>query len=413
MSSFRILLLGADGFIGRHLAAELEARGHTVVGGVRQPRNASDIAVDFSVDHDVATWLARVRGFDVVINAVGVFRSGPRAGFDAIHETAPRALYAACHEAGVRRVLLISVLGAATDGATAYWRSKAAGEAVLRAAGVPWTIVQPGLVYGADGASSRLFARLGSLPLQLLPASGDVQPIHVDDLATGCARLIDAADAAGKTFIATGPQKQSFALYLRRLGDRDRVCSLQLPARLGSMLAILLERLPGSLISRDSLTMLAQGSHGDGNAFAAYVGRPLCAPPGEIDPAGRLALQCWQVAWLLRGGLAFVWLATAWVSLFVYPVAGSHQLLAGCGIPAALFEPLRVGSALLDAGFGVLTLLRPGRRLWQLQLALIAGYSTIVAFCLPEYLAHPFGPLTKNAGLIAALAALIVLEEKP
>jgi hypothetical protein len=80
-------------------------------------------------------------------------------------------------------------------------------------------------------------------------------------------------------------------------------------------------------------------------------------------------------------------------------------------VPPTLFEPLRLGSAGLDALLGVLTLAAPGRRLWQVQIGLIAVYSAIVAICLPEFLIHPFGPLLKNAGLLGALAALLFLEE--
>lgn len=405
-----ILLLGADGFIGQHLATALRAHGHAVVAGVRQPSTTDDIGVDFLIDHDPAVWQARLHGIDTVINAVGLFRASDE-DYTSVHVTAPRALYAACHEAGIRRVVLISALGASPQGETAYWRSKAAGEVALQASGVPWTIVRPGLVYGPAGASSQLFSRLGSLPLLALPAAGPVQPIHIEDLAAGCAALVDIERSSGMVYEATGPTMLALADYLRLLAGRPRGRVLRLPGWLAMTAARALERWPSSLLSRDSLTMLARGSHGDGSAFAALLNRPLCSPASFNDAASRWALQRWQIGWLLRGALAFVWLATAWVSLFVYPVASSHQLLAACGLPNSLFEPLRIGAAGLDAVFGVLTLLRPGRRLWRWQLALIASYSALVALCLPEFLAHPFGPLTKNAALLAALAALLILEE--
>ncbi|WP_035054162.1 NAD(P)H-binding protein [Andreprevotia chitinilytica] len=409
----RILILGADGFLGRHISAALAAAGHTIVEAVRHPVHANQIGIDFMRDHNAAVWLPRLANINVVMNCVGLFRETAHASFDAIHLDAPRALYAACRQAGVRRVLLISALGAASDAPTRYWRSKAAGEAVLQESGVAWTIVRPSLVYGDDGASSRLFATLARLPLLALPAEcGDVQPIHVDDFAAGVVALLSDASAENRSFDATGPQALPFTHYLAALAGREQLPCLRMPNVLCHGAAWLAERWPAALLTRDSLTMLAVGNVGSGADFAARIGKPLRTPADFVGLLMRLQTrQAFARGWL-RGGLAFVWFATAIVSLWVYPVAASHQLLATCHLPPLLFEPARIGAALLDATFGILTLLRPGKRLWQAQLALIACYTVIVAICLPEFVIHPFGPLTKNAGLLAALLALITLEEK-
>ena len=68
----KILIIGASGFVGRHLAAALQTQGHEVIRGVRKLRLPTNIAVDFK-DTNKATWLPRLEGVDVVINAVGVF----------------------------------------------------------------------------------------------------------------------------------------------------------------------------------------------------------------------------------------------------------------------------------------------------------------------------------------------------
>ncbi|WP_432719953.1 NAD(P)H-binding protein [Jeongeupia wiesaeckerbachi] len=412
MNVLRILLLGADGFLGRQLKAALLAAGHEVVDAVHRPQHAGQIAVDFMRDHTAAVWLPRLAGIDVVINSVGLFRESAHASFDAIHIHAPTALYRACRDAGVQRVLLISALGAAPDADTRYWRSKAEGEAALRESGVGWNIVRPSLVYGDDGASTRLFATLAQSPLLALPAQcGKVQPIHVDDFAAGCAALLSRVEHANRVFDATGPIALAFADYLRLLGGTQRPV-LRMPQTLCRVAARLAETLPGALLTRDSLTMLATGNTADGRDFAALLPHPLRDPAGFAGPAMQLRARLGIARGWLRAGLAFVWLATVVVSLWVYPVAASHQLLAACHIPPLLFEPMRIGSAGLDALFGVLTLCRPSRRLWQAQLLLIAGYSVLVAGFLPEFLIHPFGPLTKNAGLLAGLLALMATEEK-
>ena len=100
-----ILLTGASGFIGRHLADALLAHGHDVIVASRKPGHAArpglrEVAADFSRDIEPAAWLSRLAGVDVVINAVGILRESPGQRFELLHERAPRALFAACAEAG-------------------------------------------------------------------------------------------------------------------------------------------------------------------------------------------------------------------------------------------------------------------------------------------------------------------------
>ena len=72
-----VLLLGADGFLGRHLQIALETAGHTVRRGVHRPvRRTDEIAVDYTRDIDPDAWRGRLTGVDAVINTVGILREG-------------------------------------------------------------------------------------------------------------------------------------------------------------------------------------------------------------------------------------------------------------------------------------------------------------------------------------------------
>ncbi|SMC23686.1 Nucleoside-diphosphate-sugar epimerase [Andreprevotia lacus DSM 23236] len=406
----RVLLLGADGFIGRHIKAALLQQGDQVIEGVRCANKPGQIAVDFQRDLDSASWLPRLQGIDAVVNCVGLFRERKPGDFETVQVIAPQALYAACRQAGVQRVLLISALGAAPDAPSAYWRSKAAGEAMLQSSGLDWHIVRPGLVYGADGASSQLFLQLASLPLLPLPAADTLlQPIHIDDLAHGCATLLH--QPGSRIVAATGPRVLTLADYLRELSPRQRLCRLPFPDWLANLSAQMCNALPGSLLTRDSLAMLRIGSHADNTDFAALLPAPMQTPGAFVTQTQRLQQRLGGARLMLRLGLASVWLGTAVVSLWVYPAAASEQLLAACHVPAGLQAPARIASSLLDAGFGLLTLWRPGRLLWQAQLLLTAAYTVLVALFLPDFLAHPFGPLLKNAVLVAAMLALLHTED--
>jgi hypothetical protein len=116
--------------------------------------------------------------------------------------------------------------------------------------------------------------------------------------------------------------------------------------------------------------------------------------------------------YLLRLSIAFVWIATALVSALLYPAEQSYQLLERTGVPAAWAPIMLYGAAGCDLvlGLGTLLLVRR-RRLWQVQLALIGLYSLVIAIRLPEFLLHPYGPLTKNVPMLAAIWLLYRSEE--
>src|SRR5688500_4526228 len=115
----KVLLTGASGFIGRHLARTLHQRGHLVVCGLHRSVPAAGSAscdqlqsVNYVTDVEPAAWQERLRGVEVVINAVGLIRERGLETFDALHIRAPIALFTAAASAGCRRIVQISALGA-------------------------------------------------------------------------------------------------------------------------------------------------------------------------------------------------------------------------------------------------------------------------------------------------------------
>lgn len=172
----QILLTGATGFIGRHIATRLRADGHTVHEGVSPRHGAArsgQVPMDFARDTAVAAWLPRLSGIDAVVNAVGVLRDSPARPIDALHRDTPRALFQACAQAGVRRVVQISALGVDRS-ETRYARTKrAADDFLLGLSGRPATattpslaacVLRPSIVFGRGGACSPWRCRIWRTP---------------------------------------------------------------------------------------------------------------------------------------------------------------------------------------------------------------------------------------------------------
>lgn len=185
---------------------------------------------------------------------------------------------------------------------------------------------------------------------------------------------------------------------------------MRLTARLGELTG-------RGLLDRETLAMLEAGNTGDPSLTQRLLQRPPRAPQEFIAREERSqAAMAARLSWLLpllRVSIALVWIWTGVVSLGLYPREESYALLARTGTPASLAPLMLNGAAVLDLALGLATLLARRRRLlWLIQMALIALYTLIITFKLPEFWLHPYGPLLKNLPLLAAVYLLYSFEPK-
>jgi uncharacterized protein YbjT (DUF2867 family) len=428
-----ILIVGATGLIGAALRRALMQWQHHVIAAQRSPPTDSGawVAIDMA-QASMADWSKALAGVDVVVNCVGIFREGPGRCFEELHHLGPVRLFDACAAHGVRRVVQISALGADEAAESAYHRSKAAADTHLLGLPLDAVVAQPSLVFSLNGPSSQALLTLASLPVVPLPAGGkqQIQPIAIDDLAAALVALVvgdpPLPSRQCRRVAMVGPRPVSFRDYL--LGLRSGIGLA--PARTvvvpsGLMRAVAVfgdwfgKRWPGLLLDSDSWQMLQRGNCGDASAISLLLGHK----PGEvrhfIEPACRDAARHQALlGWLLPAAslsLALVWIITAIVSAFVYPLASSFELLARTGVPQAWRPAALYGAALLDLLFGLAILFAPSRArwrawLWRAQAGLIVFYTAVITWCLPEFWAHPYGPLLKNLPMLALIGIVAWLE---
>lgn len=281
-----ILITGSTGFIGHTVTAALKGAGHSVHGGVSPRRSASrpdQVVMDFAHDTTAAAWLPRLAGIDAVVNAVGVLRDTSARPIDAVHRNAPIALFDACVQAGVQRVVHVSALGI-EGSATRYAQTKLAAEAHLKglAAQHPLraAILRPSVVFGKGGASSSLFMNLARLPVALLPGAvlaAGVQPVSVHDLAAAVVALLGPAQSQIGTIECTGPEPLTmgnFIASLRQQLGRKPALVLRLPDPLARLSARLGDAVPASPWCSETLAMLGSESIGNPAVFEQLLGRP-------------------------------------------------------------------------------------------------------------------------------------------
>jgi NADH dehydrogenase len=265
-----VLLIGGSGFLGRHVAHVLSARGVRVTVPTRHRARAGHLLPLPTVEvieadvHDPATLAKLCRGKDTVINLVGVLHSPPGRpygpAFARAHVELPTEIVTACHQVGVPRLLQVSALKAAPDAPSEYLRSKAAGEAAVRAFKGAWTLFQPSVIFGAGDSFLTLFAKLVKhTPLQPLAcAQARFQPVFVEDVARIVCDALDDEAAFNQTFEVCGPRVYTLMQLVEYVGQITghpaRV--LPLPPLLGYLQAWVLEHLPGTLMSRDNLASM-------------------------------------------------------------------------------------------------------------------------------------------------------------
>lgn len=264
-----VLLIGGSGFVGSAVAERLTAAGFRLLVPTRhraRARHLLPLPTTDVVEADVfdpPTLAALMEGKDAVVNLVGVLHSRPGSpygpDFARAHVELPRRLVAAALQSGVRRIVHVSALGADPQGPSGYQRSKADGEAAIRAAEpeLAWTILRPSVIFGPGDSFLNLFAEL----LQRFPvmplggAEARFQPVYVQDVAEVVVDALLRSDAPGQTIPLAGPRVYTLRELVEYVGDLTghRRPVLPLPDGLALVQAALLEKLPGALMSRDNL----------------------------------------------------------------------------------------------------------------------------------------------------------------
>jgi NADH dehydrogenase len=321
MATSRVAVIGASGFIGRYVVKHLAARGAVISAIGRDSERASvlqpmgdvgQIAFVRASLTDEARLAAALQGVDAIVNLAGIMHERGKQTFEAVHREGPARLGRIAKAAGIKHLVHVSAIGASTDSASAYARSKAAGEIALRAAYPAAVILRPSIVFGPEDDFFNRFAgmvqRVPALPL-IGGGATRFQPVYVGDVAEAVARALEDPAAAGGTYELGGPRIYTFRALMELLlaETRRRALLVTLPWGVASLQAALLEipekivsgvlpfllpLLPAPLLTRDQVRLLKHDNVVSPNALTlSDLGIAPTAVeavlPGYMEPYSR------------------------------------------------------------------------------------------------------------------------------
>lgn len=305
MTSKTVCILGGTGFVGQHLAARLTRAGYRCIIPSRHRERHRDLLVLPNVEvvtadiHDPATLARLFQGCSAVINLVAVINETTRGDFERIHVELPLKIVAACHAAGVKRLLHMSTLNAdAGKGASQYLRSKGAGENIAhQATDLHVTSFRPSVIFGpGDHLFNRFACLLRALPiLPLACPDSRLAPVYVGDVVEAMARALDNKATFGQRYDLCGPHSYTLRQIVEITGRviRRRRSIIALGDGLSALQARLLGLLPGKLMTYDNYLSLKTPAVCTGGFPAVFGITPVTVESvvplylGHADQRGR------------------------------------------------------------------------------------------------------------------------------
>ena len=254
------VVTGAFGYTGRYITMRLLEEGRsvkTLTGHPNRPNPLGDrVAVaPFDFD-DRAKLVGHLRGASTLYNTYWVrFPRGDVTFERAVAQTS--TLIGAAQEAGVRRIVHVSITNPSEDSPFPYFRGKARIERAIRGSSLGYAIVRPTVIFGReDILINNIAFVLRRLPIFGIPGSGTyrIRPVSVEDVADICLRA--GIRSTDEVIDAVGPETFTFEelvrLIARTIGSRIKI--VRVPPAVALAAASVIGRLVGDvMVTRDEL----------------------------------------------------------------------------------------------------------------------------------------------------------------
>jgi NADH dehydrogenase len=236
-----IAITGANSGVGKALLRQLASSGDIqVVACVRSARAAAGLpsssrisarTIDFG---DLEGLASALNGAGCVVHLAGILIESPGSTYQTANVAATQAVVDACRKAGVRRIVLVSVLGADATSTNRYLSSKGRAERIVCESGLSATIIRTPILLGPGMAGTRAIVAAASQRRITLLGGGrhSIRPLDVDDLSRAIRRSCERPDAGVAVYELVGPEATAYRDVIARtaaaLGHRVSIRSMPL-----------------------------------------------------------------------------------------------------------------------------------------------------------------------------------------
>ena len=267
-------ILGGGGFIGRYLVRNLTKKNYRCFITTRKAfqkgylkTQATPGAIEL-IDwnpNNFSNLKEAINNSDVVVNLIGILFENRKQKFYNIHSKIPEAVAKICSEAGVKKFIQVSAIGANEKSKSLYQKSKYLGESNALNNFKKTVIIRPSVVCGPEDNFTNLFSKLSFLPI--IPIVGlnyKFQPILVTDVADAIVQAIEMKDNEGKTYEIGGPRVISFGDMVKSILstiNKKRIV-IEIPMSLAKIQSSITDMLPlPPILTRDQCEILSEADN--------------------------------------------------------------------------------------------------------------------------------------------------------
>jgi uncharacterized protein YbjT (DUF2867 family) len=424
----KVAVIGGTGLIGSAIVAHLSSQGHSVFSLSRRVHSADPRAlkVDLSQAKSPSYWLSHLSGMEAVVNCAGVLQDSPGESTSMVHHEGVANLFAACEQLQIRRVIHFSAIGVDRETPSAFSQTKLSGDLDLMQRDLDWVILRPSVVIGrsAYGASA-LMRGLAALPLlPVMPNSGPLQIVLLEDVVRAVELFLEPAAPARKTVELVGPHRHSFSEVVALFRGWYRWAparEIHLPKfassltfKAGDIISFLGWRPPVRSTAEREITRGAVGSLEEMHRLGLHpkgLREFFTSEPASVHE--RWFAPMYLLKPVVFGVLCLFWISTAFVSLGPGWDIGVGLMREGGveGTPAILTV---VAGALADLVIGLAIAYRPTSRYGlYAAIGISVAYAIIGTILVPRLWADPLGPMLKIWPIIVLhFVALAILDDR-
>jgi NADH dehydrogenase len=266
-----VTVIGGTGFLGLYVVRRLASLGFRVqvlsrnaslkADGLTVAGNVGQIAVIDCNATDYKKLEKYINNADYVINLVGILFSRGKQNFNALHQNLPGKVAKLCKEAGVKKLIHVSALGAGIAKKSSYAASKLAGERAVLENYPSATILQPSAMFGQEDNFINMFNKIAKLgPFMPLIGGGTtkLQPVYVDDVARAIIACLESDKVSGSVLEIAGPKVYTLRAieeFIMKTTRRKRIL-LNIPFPIANLMATVMGLLPKAPLTKDQVTLL-------------------------------------------------------------------------------------------------------------------------------------------------------------